>query len=121
MALLADVFVFLVAVLHVGFMVLESFLWQTPFAKKRFAMSDQRAADTAVLAKNQGVYNLFLAGGIFFAQFYRGEPAYAGIVTYFLSCVIIAGLVGALTVTKRIFVIQAVPAIVALIFLNLSV
>lgn len=120
MALVADIFLFLVAILHVGFMVLESFLWQTPFAKKRFAMSDQRAADTAVLAKNQGLYNLFLAGGLLFAQGYRGEPVYTGIVTYFLGCVIAAGIVGALTVTKRIFVIQALPAIIALVCLYLS-
>lgn len=120
MALVADIFLFLVAILHVGFMVFESFLWQTPFAKKRFAMSDQRAADTAVLAKNQGLYNLFLAGGLLFAQGYRSEPVYTSIVTYFLGCVIVAGIVGALTVTKRIFVIQALPAIIALVCLHLS-
>lgn len=120
MLLLADIFVFLVAFLHVGFMVLETFLWQTPFAKKRFAMSDQKAADTAVLAKNQGVYNLFLAGGLIFAQCYRGEPVYTAIVGYFLGCVIVAGIYGAATVTKRIFFIQAVPAIIALALVLLT-
>lgn len=114
MVLLSDIFIGLVAVLHILFMVLETFLWQTSFAKKRFQMSDQRAADTAVLAKNQGVYNLFLAGGLIFAQWFRGEPAYFSVTSYFLGCVIVAGLVGAATVNRRIFVVQAIPAIIAL-------
>lgn len=120
MNLIADILIAIVALLHVGFMVLESFLWETQFAKSRFAMSAEKAATTAVLAKNQGLYNLFLAGGFLFAQIYRGEPVYASICFYFLACVIVAGIVGALTVSKRIFYIQALPAVLAAIALFLS-
>ncbi len=120
MLILADVFLAIVAILHVLFMILESFFWESAFAKKRFVMSDQKAKDTAVLAKNQGLYNLFLAGGLVFAQWYRGESSYAAISSYFLACVIAAGIVGGLTVSKRIFYIQAVPAILAIIFVNLA-
>ncbi len=116
MRLIADIFIYLVAILHILFFVLEYFLWQTPFAKKRFAMSDQKAFETAVLAKNQGVYNLFLAGGLLYAQFFRGSELYLNFVGYFLVCVISAGIVGAATVSRRTFFIQAVPAIIALTF-----
>ncbi|RYZ85087.1 MAG: DUF1304 domain-containing protein [Proteobacteria bacterium] len=112
--MLADGLVYFVAVLHVLFFVLESFLWQTPFARKRFGMSVQKAADTVVLAQNQGVYNLFLAGGLFYAQVFRGEGVYLNFVGYFLVCVVIAGVVGGLTVNKRIFFVQGVPALLAL-------
>lgn len=70
---LSDIFILLVAILHFGFMVLETFLWQSNFAKKRFGMTTQVAAITANLAKNQGIYNLFLSAGLIFAQFYRGQ------------------------------------------------
>ncbi len=114
---IADIFIYLVALLHFGFMVLECFLWQTNFAKKRFGMTHEVAATTAVLAKNQGVYNLFLAAGLIFAQLYRSELVYEPLVFFFLGCVIVAGVVGAITVTKRIFFIQALPAIIAALLL----
>jgi putative membrane protein len=113
----SDIFIFLVALLHFGFMVLETFLWQSNFAKKRFGMTNEVAAITANLAKNQGVYNLFLSAGLIFAQFYRGQDVYNPLVLFFLGCVIVAGIVGALTVSSRIFFIQAVPAIIAAILL----
>jgi len=120
MQILSDIFIGLVVILHIGFMVLESFLWETKFAKRRFGMTTEVAATTKDLALNQGVYNLFLAGGLIFAQMYRGQDVYGAICGFFLGCVIIAGIVGAKTVSSRIFFIQAVPAIVAAVFLYLS-
>lgn len=100
---------------HVGFFVLESFLWKSDFARKRFQMTKQLAEDTATLAVNQGVYNLFLAAGLIFSFVNRNADLYAANLSFFLACIIVAGLVGAATVTKRIFFIQALPALLALI------
>jgi putative membrane protein len=100
---------------HVGFFILESFLWKGAFVKKRFRMSDQKAADTADLAKNQGVYNLFLAAGLILSFANRSMDLYAANIYFFLGCIVVAGLVGAATVTRRIFVIQALPALIAIV------
>lgn len=100
---------------HVGFFILESFLWKSDFARKRFQMTKQLAEDTASLAANQGVYNLFLAAGLVFSFVNRSHDLYAGNLSFFLGCIIVAGLVGAATVTKRIFFIQALPALLALV------
>ncbi|MBC7659295.1 MAG: DUF1304 domain-containing protein [Chitinophagaceae bacterium] len=120
MLILADIFIGLVAVLHFGFMVIETFLWQTNFAKRRFGMTSDVAAITANLAKNQGIYNLFLTAGLIFAQFFRSHDDYKAITLFFLGCVIVAGIAGAASVTKRIFFIQSVPAILAAAFLILA-
>ena len=116
----SDIFLGLVALLHFGFMVLESFLWQSNFAKKRFGLTHEVAATTANLAKNQGVYNLFLSAGLVFAQCYRGQDVFMPLNFFFLGCIVIAGILGALTVSSRIFVIQAVPAIIAGVLLALG-
>ncbi len=109
----------LVALLHVYFLVLEMFLWQTPRGLKTFAMTREKAADTAVLAGNQGLYNGFLAAGIVWAlmgpavlRFERAD--------FFLVCVAIAGVYGGVTVNKRIFFVQSVPALLALVTLYLG-
>ena len=112
--------IFFVAFQHLAFFVLETFLWQKPLGLKVFRQSPEKAAITAPLAKNQGVYNAFLAAGLFWGviTITSGGLGYVelgrAIFIFFLSCVSVAGITGALTVNRRIFWIQAVPAIVGL-------
>ena len=112
MILAADIITGVVAALHVGFLVLEMFLWDTPTGHRVFRLSPERAAQSAALAKNQGLYNGFLAAGLVWGL--ALGPAGLAIKVFFLTCVTIAGVFGALTVNRRIFVIQALPALVAL-------
>ena len=117
---LANVLVALVAALHIYFMVLEMFLWTKPLGLKTFRNSIEKATDTAVLAANQGLYNGFLAAGLVWGLV-NGVPAFAfQIKTFFLLCVIVAGVYGAATVSRRILFVQAAPAAVALILLWLT-
>lgn len=117
MALLATALVVLVALLHTWFLVLEMFLWEKPLGRKIFGNSVETAATTAVLAKNQGLYNGFLVAGLVWGLVLAAQGAAHArdVETFFLSCVIVAGSYGAATVSPRIFVIQAVPAILALV------
>jgi putative membrane protein len=111
MLILAQVLVVLVALLHLYFLVLEMFLWTKPLGLKTFRNSPEKAATTAVLAANQGVYNGFLSAGLLWGLF----TAQWHVVLFFLGCVVVAGLYGAYSVNKRIFFVQAVPAIAAII------
>lgn len=115
--MIADLATGFVAILHVGFLVLEMILWDTPFGRKTFGLTREIAAQTSKLASNQGLYNGFLAAGLFY-----------GLMTdkvdfkiFHLSCVVIAGLWGAWTVKSRILYIQSFPAIVALALLHFGV
>ena len=101
----------LVAVLHVYFLVLEMFLWTKPLGLKTFRNSPEKAQATQVLAANQGLYNGFLAAGIV-TGLALAQPV---LVTFSLVCVVVAGAYGAYSVSPRIFYVQAVPAIVALL------
>lgn len=102
----------LVALLHVYFLALEMFLWTRPLGLKTFRNTPEKAATTRVLAANQGLYNGFLAAGIV-VGLVIGQPV---LVTFSLACVAVAGCYGAYSVSRRIFMIQAVPAILALVF-----
>jgi putative membrane protein len=117
MALVADLLVLVVALLHVYFLILEMFLWEKPIGLKTFRNTPERARDTAVLAANQGLYNGFLAAGLMWALVYQWPLSALHIKTFFLGCVIVAGIHGAYSVSRRIFVVQALPAIVALALL----
>jgi putative membrane protein len=101
-----------VAALHLGFLVLEMFLWNTPTGHRIFRLSPDLAAQSAALAMNQGLYNGFLAAGLIWGL--ALGPAGLAIKVFFLSCVVVAGIFGAVTVNRRIFAIQALPAAVAL-------
>jgi putative membrane protein len=118
MMLLAIVLTILVAGLHIYFLILEMFLWTTPFGLKTFKMTPNQADATKVLAANQGLYNGFLAAGLLFSLF-LGSP---GVIVqgFFLLCVVIAGIYGAATVNRRIFFIQSLPALLALLTLIFS-
>jgi putative membrane protein len=103
----------LVAALHAGFMVLEMFLWNTPFGRRTFRLTEEKARDTAVLAANQGLYNGFLVAGLALALVGPVEYRYAFAV-FTLTCVIVAGVYGAVTASRRILWVQALPAALAL-------
>ena len=117
---IANLLVALVAGLHVYFLVLEMFLWTKPLGLKTFGNSPEKAADMAVLAANQGLYNGFLAAGLVWGLL-QGVAAFAfEIKVFFLCCVIVAGVYGAATVNRRILLVQAAPAAIALILLRLA-
>ena len=120
MALIANLLVGLVAALHAYILVLEMFLWTTPAGLRAFNMTPQQAKETAVLAANQGLYNGFLAAGLAWGLIHS-NPAFAfQIKAFFLLCVIVAGVYGAATVSRRILYVQAAPAALALILLWLA-
>ena len=111
MSTLAGVLVALVAVLHLGFLVLEMFLWTKPAGRQIFRTDAAFAEESKVLAANQGLYNGFLAAGLLWGL----VDDQTDVQVFFLACVIVAGAYGAATVNKRILVVQAVPAVLALI------
>ncbi len=99
-----------VAFQHVLFLVVEMFLWKTPRIRKQFGMTEQLANDSAALAKNQGLYNGFLAAGIVWGL-YEQSPQ---ILTFFLTCVVVAGVFGAATAKISILFVQGLPGAIAL-------
>lgn len=123
MALITNLLILLVALLHLYFLVLEMFLWDKPKGMKAFGLTSQKAADTKVLAANQGLYNGFLAAGLLWGLYqslvYQGDAG-QDFKVFFLLCVVAAGVYGAMTVSKKILYIQAMPAALALLFLSLS-
>ena len=105
----------LVALIHLGILAMEMFLWETPQVRRLFGTSPEFAANTRVLAANQGLYNGFLAAGLILALL-RGVPGPGEILAHFvLACVVVAGLYGAATAARRILYVQALPAVLALI------
>lgn len=114
MMLLATILTALVAALHLWFLVLEMFLWTRPLGLKTFRNTPERAAETAVLAANQGLYNGFLAAGLIWGLLHPAPDVALQIKTFFLLCVIAAGIYGAMSFSRRILFVQAVPAALAL-------
>ena len=106
----------LVALEHIYFLVLEMFLWTAPRTRAAFGMSAEQAEQTKVLAGNQGLYNGFLAAGLIWSLV--APLAYASaLALFFLACVLVAGLYGGATANRRIWVLQALPAALALLVL----
>lgn len=116
MTTVANILVGLVALLHVYFLVLEMFLWTTPYGRRVFGLTPEFAQASKTLAANQGLYNGFLAAGLAWGLLagHGGFP----LKVFFLSCVIVAGLYGAWTVSRKILYVQALPAIAALALLH---
>ncbi|MCW7540237.1 DUF1304 domain-containing protein [Aquabacterium sp. A7-Y] len=108
---LAKILVGLVALLHLYFLVLEMFLWDKPFGRRTFGLTPEFAAASKALAANQGLYNGFLAAGLVWGL--TLGPAGTAVKLFFLACVVVAGVFGALTVSRKIFFVQAVPALAA--------
>jgi putative membrane protein len=111
MSMLAIVLTALVALLHLGFLLLEMVFWTRPLGRRVFGLDPEFAVRSAALAKNQGLYNGFLAAGLLWGLWLDAR----GICLFFLGCVVIAGLFGAATVKRSILYIQALPAILAAI------
>ena len=107
-----------VALLHVWFLILEMFLWTKPIGLKVFRNTKERAQSSATLAANQGLYNGFLAAGLLWGL--SLGPVGLAVKTFFLTCVTVAALFGAVTVSVRILFVQGVPAIAALALLWLA-
>jgi putative membrane protein len=116
MSIIAKILIALVALEHIYFMVLEMFLWTTPRTRAAFGMSAEQAEQSKVLAANQGLYNGFLAAGLIWSLF--APAAYAPqLALFFLACVLVAGLYGGATANKRIWLLQALPAALAIVAL----
>ena len=116
MNLLAKILTLFIAIFHVGILVLEMFYWDTPFGHRAFDMTPEAAASSVILAMNQGLYNGFLAAGLFWGVI----SSRVDIKTFFLCCVVIAGIFGGITAKPSIIVVQALPALIALILTHLS-
>ncbi|HMA08411.1 MAG TPA: DUF1304 domain-containing protein [Ramlibacter sp.] len=118
MALVANIVVGIVALLHGYFLVLEMFLWDKPAGLRAFGQTLDAAKASKVLAANQGLYNGFLAAGLVWGLLLG--PAGTGVKLFFLGCVLIAGLYGAATASRKILFVQALPAAVGIALVLLS-
>lgn len=118
MSTAANLVVALVALLHVYILVLEMFWWDTPKGMKAFGTTPEFAKESKALAANQGLYNGFLAAGLFWGL-YLGDAGFS-VKVFFLLCVLVAGVYGAATANKRILFVQALPAALGLALLCLA-
>lgn len=115
MKVAGEVLVAIVALEHVLFFYLEAVLWTTPRGRGIFGTTAQQAEQSASLAKNQGLYNGFLAAALIWALITTSDEASFEFKIYGLACVVVAGVFGALTVSRRILLVQALPAAVGLV------
>ena len=117
-ATIATIATGLIALLHLYFMILEMFLWTTPKGRKTFGLTPEFAEASKVLAANQGLYNGFLAAGLIWgmALGHTGDA----IKIFFLACVVIAGVYGAATSSKKILLVQGLPGAIALVLVFIS-
>jgi putative membrane protein len=118
MVVLAKFVVAVVALLHLYFLVLEMFLWTKPAGRRAFGTTPEFAQASATLAANQGLYNGFLAAGLLWGLS-RGGAGYS-VVLFFLTCVVIAGIFGAVTVNRKILFVQALPAVLGIVLMWLT-
>jgi putative membrane protein len=118
MAFIANIVIALVAVLHIYILVLEMFLWDKPAGLRAFNMTRETAQATKVLAANQGLYNGFLAAGLVWGLLLGAQGT--SIKIFFLSCVLVAGVYGAVTASRKILFVQALPAALGLLLLALA-
>ncbi len=114
MHIIAKILVGLIALEHCYIMYLEMFRWTAPRTRKTFGLTEEFAEATKVMAGNQGLYNGFLAAGLIWAIIAPPMLGYA-LAKFFCGCVIVAGLYGGATATPRIYVVQALPAAIALL------
>jgi putative membrane protein len=109
------VLVVLVALEHLWFLVLEMLLWTRPIGLRTFRNTPEAARQSAALAANQGLYNGFLAAGLLWGAFHPLPEVALQIRVFFLGCVVVAGIFGAITVSRRILYLQALPALLGLV------
>jgi len=118
MPIIANIVIGLIALVHVYILVLEMFLWDKPAGLRAFGQTQAAATASKVLAANQGLYNGFLAAGLFWGLSLGASGT--AVKVFFLCCVLIAGLYGAATANRKILFIQAIPAAIGLVLLVLS-
>jgi len=116
MSLVANILTGIVALLHIGFLLLEMFLWDHPVGRKTFKMTPEYSKASASLAANQGLYNGFLAAGLIWGLVIDDFAVKA----FFLICVLIAGIYGGITAKRSILYMQALPGLLGLLFLFLA-
>lgn len=116
MKLIATLLTALVAVEHIGILILEMFFWNHPVGQRIFGMTPEVSASSAVLAANQGLYNGFLAAGLFWGLFSGRRD----VKIFFLACIVVAGIFGGLTAKTSILFTQALPALIAFILVWLQ-
>ena len=118
MSIAADIVIVLIALVHVYILVLEMFMWEKPAGRRAFGLSQEMARASKRLAANQGLYNGFLAAGLIWGLILGAEGF--SVKVFFLTCVLIAGLYGAATASRKILYIQAVPAAIGLVLVWLG-
>lgn len=118
MSLVASLVAALIALLHLWFLVLEMFLWTHPSGRRAFGLSEEFARQSKVLAANQGLYNGFLAAGLLWGLWLgaSGRP----VILFFLGCILVAGVFGGLTATRKVLWIQALPALIGIVLVLLT-
>jgi len=115
MSVIANIVISAIALLHLYILVLEMFLWEKPAGLRAFGLTREAARSTRVLAANQGLYNGFLAAGLLWGLSLGHDGT--SVKGFFLSCILIAGLYGAATASRKILFVQAVPAAAGLLLL----
>ncbi|WP_243039140.1 DUF1304 domain-containing protein [Dyella sedimenti] len=118
MPLVAHAVVALIALLHLWFLVLEMFLWTRPSGRRAFDLSQEFAEQSRVLAANQGLYNGFLAAGLLWGLWLGAEGR--AVILFFLGCILVAGLFGGLTATRKVLWVQALPALLGIALVLLA-
>ena len=118
MTLLINILIGIIALLHIYFLVLEMFFWDKPKGLKTFGHTLESATASKTLAMNQGLYNGFLTAGLIWGLYLGG--AGTSIKIFFLACVLVAGIFGGLTASRKILFIQALPAAIALALVILN-
>lgn len=118
MSIAANMMIAVIALLHLWFLILEMFLWTRPSGRRAFGTSAEFAEQSKALAANQGLYNGFLAAGLAWGL-WLGAAGFA-VKVFFLGCVLLAGLYGGLTASRKILWIQALPAVLALALVLLA-
>ena len=118
MSITANIVLAVIALLHLWFLILEMFLWTRPSGRRAFGLSAEFAEQSKALAANQGLYNGFLAAGLVWGLCLGS--AGLGVKVFFLGCVLIAGIFGGLTASRKILWIQALPAAIGLVLVHLS-
>jgi putative membrane protein len=117
---LVQILILIIAIMHFWFLILEMFLWTRPTGMKVFRNSVEKAELTKVLAANQGLYNGFLVMGLIWSVVHPDTQFGNQLALFFLGCVAIAGIYGGYSLNRRVFYIQAGPALLALILIGLN-
>ena len=119
MSIAANVVIAVIALLHLWFLILEMFLWDKPAGRRAFGLTAEFATQSKVLAANQGLYNGFLAAGLLWGLLLGGVEG-THVKLFFLACVLVAGLYGGFTATRKVLWIQGLPAAIGLVLVLLS-